>query len=162
MMSCGIPDKQWIDYLDQSLSCRERGELEAHFQFCEDCRSQLNIFRQIDRRLRIECGLVLQSAEHPGAEPPAYDKILEMLGVAAAAQKSVPERLWQARWVLALLCGPVTATRMIAAAESHAEISADTEPTGQKWSMFLRRLSYLTTEICGCSAGALIWAVSNE
>jgi Putative zinc-finger len=153
-MNCEILDALWTDYLDQALDSRDRQEIEAHLRICSGCRSQLDVMRQIDQRLRIECGIVLQSIDH--AFTPSPDRIL-----AALREGGVQERLWQVRWVLALLCGSNTATRIIEAAESHAEIPANTKPDEQKWILFLRRLSFLTTEICGCSAGELIRVVGE-
>jgi hypothetical protein len=160
---CGISNIQWTDYLDQSLS-RAQQEIDSHLHGCASCRSEFAALRQVDQRLRIECGLLLQSLEQSGlpAAPPR-ERILAVLrdGAFAANPDGVHERLWQVRWVLALLCGPHTATRIIASAESHANIPPNTKPTEQKWQPFLRRLSYLTTEICGCSAGELIRVVGQ-
>jgi Putative zinc-finger len=162
-MNCERLDTLWTDYLDQALSPRDCQETESHLRVCTDCRSQLNVMRQIDQRLRIECGIVLQSMQAGVLLTPSPDRILAALreGAAVANPKGVQERLWQVRWVLALLCGFNTATRIIEAAESHAEIPANTKPNEQKWMLFLRRLSFLTTEICGCSAGELIRVVGE-
>jgi hypothetical protein len=64
-------------------------------------------------------------------------------------------------WVLALLCGTHTAAKIISVAQSHAEIPANLAPSEQKWQAFLQRLAFLTTEICGRSAGELISAVGK-
>jgi hypothetical protein len=161
---CGISNIQWTDYLDQSLSARGQQEIESHLSVCVNCRSEFAALRQVDQRLRIECGLLLQSFEHAGLpEAPSRERILAVLrdGAMAANPKGVHERLWQVRWVLALLCGSNTATRLIGAAESHANIQPNTRPSEQKWPLFLHRLSYLTTEICGCQAGELIRVVGT-
>ena len=84
----------------------------------------------------------------------AGERILAALREASvvAAQPEVHERLWRVRWVLAMLCGPNTAGRIIDASGSTEE---------QNWLPFLRRLSFITTEICGCHAGDLILAVGK-
>jgi anti-sigma factor RsiW len=148
-MNCGISDTEWTDYLDQALSFRERRKIEAHLRHCAACRSELHALRQIDQRLRIECGLIRQSMNPPAAR----DRILAILQ--QSGSPATNDRLRKVRWVLALLCGSNTATRIIAAAESHSK------PDEQNWLLFLRRLSFLTTEICGSYAGELIWAVGQ-
>ena len=163
-MGCGISNVQWNDYLGGSLSARERQEIESHLRMCARCRSEVAALRQVDQKLRIECGLLLQSFEQSGLlETPSPDRIIDILrgGARAVNPNGVQERLSQVRWVLALLCGPHTATRLIGVAESHANIPPDTGPSEQKWPRFLRRLSYLTTEICGCQAGELIRVVGQ-
>jgi hypothetical protein len=100
----------------------------------------------------------------PGAiSAPSRESILAVLrdGAAVVNPQQVQERLWRVRWVLALLCGSNTAVGIIRAAETHAEIPGGAKPNEQKWLVFLRRLSSLTTEICGRAAGELIWAVGN-
>jgi hypothetical protein len=64
-------------------------------------------------------------------------------------------------WVLALLCGTHTAAKIISVARAYAEIGANLTPSEQKWQTFLQRLAFLTTEICGKSAGELIAAVGK-
>jgi hypothetical protein len=156
-MNCGISDAHWADYLDRSLPAREHQRIESHLRVCASCRSEIDVLRQVDQRLRIECGLARQAMDLPeDARMAAQIRFLAALkeGAAVAGQKGIHERLWRVRWVLALLCGSNTATRIIQAAESHAD-------SEQKWVPFLRRLTFLTTEVCGCSAGELIWAVGN-
>jgi hypothetical protein len=155
-MNCAQYDGQWTDYLDESLSYRERQDLESHLRGCINCQSQLDVLRQVDQRLRIECGLI-QQAIQPSEE--AQERVLAALRL--TTPKGVHERLWRVRWVLALLCGSNTATRIIQAAESHTDVSAAAKPSEQKWLLFLRRLAFLTTEVCGCSAGDLILAVGK-
>jgi anti-sigma factor RsiW len=160
-MNCENLETRWTDYLDQALPARERQETDSHLRVCTACRSRLEAFRQVDQRLRIECGIVAQSMEP--VRPMSLDKILTALreGAALSNPKRVEERLWRVQWVLALLCGSTTATRIIDAAECHAGIPANSGPNEQRWLPFLRRLSFLTTEICGCSAGELIRAVGE-
>lgn len=163
-MRCEISDRQWMDYLDRALPARERSQMESHLHVCASCRSQADVLRQIDQRLRIECGLARQAGELPaGAQAAAQARILTALKEEAALAdgNSVRERLWRVRWVLALLCGSNTATRIIQAAESHTKVSARMKPSEQKWLLLLRRLTLLTTEVCGCVAGELIWAVGK-
>jgi anti-sigma factor RsiW len=163
-MNCERLSALSTDYLDQALSRAQRRELESHLHACASCRSQLDAFRQIDQRLRIECGLVRQSLDQAGAvTTPSRDRILSLLkdGASVAMPKGVHERLWQVRWVLALLCGSNTATSIIDAAGSHAGVPANAELNEQRWAPFFRRLAFLTTEICGCSAGELIRAVGE-
>jgi hypothetical protein len=161
---CGISNVQWTDYLDQSLSARGQQEIESHLRVCASCSLEFAALRQVDQQLRIECGVLLQSFQQGGLpETPSGERILAILrdGAMAANPKGIQERLWQVLWVLAMLCGPHTATRLIGAAESHANIPPNTRPTEQKWPPFLHRLSYLTTEICGCQAGELIRVVGQ-
>lgn len=159
-MNCQLYDAQWTDYLDETLSFRARQDIESHMRVCADCRAQLQALRDVDQRLRIECGLIQQTLKPSEAvQIAARQRILAVLR--QTAPKGVHERLWRVRWVLALLCGSNTATRIIEAAESHTEVSAGARPSEQKWLLFLRRLSFLTTEVCGCSAGELIWAVGK-
>ena len=154
-MNCGISGAEWTDYLDQALPVRERRKIDAHLQVCAHCRAELENARQIDQRLRIECGILQQSIHLSAAsEAETLDRILAVLR--DRAPKGAHERLWRVRWVLALLCGSNTAIRIIEAAEIH---------TGGmkqgKWLPFLQRLSFLTTEICGSYAGNLIWVVGQ-
>jgi hypothetical protein len=159
-MNCTQHETEWTDYLDEALPYRMRQDVESHLRVCANCRAQLEALREIDQRLRIECGLIQQSIRpSEEAQAAAHERVLAALR--QAAPKGVHERLWRVRWVLALLCGSNTATRIIEAAESHTEVSAGSKPSEQKWLLFLRRLSFLTTEICGCSAGALILAVGK-
>lgn len=163
-MTCSISDSQWIDYLDNALSRSERQEIDSHLMVCSACCSQLTEFRQVDQRLRIECGEILQAMARSGVPPiPSTETIRATLRevAAVASPKRSQERLWQMRWVLALLCGSNTAVRIISAAESHANIPANTDPGEQKWLAFLDRLSFLTTEICGRAAGELIFALGK-
>lgn len=163
-MSCRISDTEWTDYLDNGLAARERQAVEAHLAACADCSSRLAEFRQVDQRLRIECGKVLKAIGESGViAVPSRESILAVLrdGVAVVNPQQVQERLWRVRWVLALLCGSNTAVGIIRAAESRAKIPGGAKPNEQKWLVFLRRLSSLTTEICGRAAGELIWAVGN-
>lgn len=162
--SCGISNIQWTDYLDQNLSARNQQEIESHLRMCAACNAEFAALRQVDQHLRIECGLLLQSFGRSGfRETPSRERILALLrdGAMAPNSKDATERLWQVRWVLALLCGPHTSTRLIGAAEAHANIPPNSGPSEQKWFSFLQRLSYLTTEICGCQAGELIRAVGQ-
>ena len=153
-------ETQWTDYLDEALSNRARQDIESHLRVCANCRGQFQVLRDVDQRLRIECGLIRQSIEpSEEARAAAQERVLAVLR--QAAPKGVQERLWRVRWVLALLCGSNTATRIIEAAESHTDVSAGAKPSEQKWLLFLRRLSFLTTEVCGCSAGELIMAVGK-
>jgi anti-sigma factor RsiW len=144
---------QWTDYLDGTLPARQRREIEAHLRDCPDCRSEAHALRQIDQRLRIECGLFGQSLDLQ-SQSATRERILAGFREAAAVAKQpeVHERLWRVRWVLAMLCGPNTAARIIDAAGNTEE---------QNWVPFLRRLSFITTEICGCHAGDLILAVGK-
>ena len=159
-MNCGISDTQWTDYLDQALPPSERQKIDAHLRVCASCRSELEALRQADQRLRIECGIIRQSIEvSEEAQTAARERILAILR--ESDPKSTHERLWRVRWVLALLCGSNTASRIIQAAETHAEAASDNKPSEQKWLLFLRRLAFLTTEICGSCAGELIWAVGQ-
>jgi len=163
-MSCELFDTEWTDYLDNALSTRERLEMDAHLRGCDDCRVQLSALQQVDRRLRVECGAILQTIEQSGAVPePSLDKLLAVLreGASATNRHGDQERLWRVRWVLALLCGMHTAARIISAAQSHAGVSSNLAPSEQKWQAFLQRLAFLTTEICGRSAGELIAAVGK-
>jgi anti-sigma factor RsiW len=163
-MNCERLNALSTDYLDQALSRAQRRDFESHLSVCTECRSQLEVFRQIDQSLRIECGLVRQSIDQACAvSTPSRDRILSILkdGSSVAMPKGVHERLWQVRWVLALLCGSNTATCIIDAAGSHAGVPANTEPGDQRWVPFFSRLSFLTTEICGCSAGELIRVVGE-
>lgn len=154
-MSCGISDTQWTDYLDRALSPREGQRIESHLRVCASCRAELAEWREVDQRLRIECGILQQSIDRR-AQAASRERIL-----AAFREKGVHERLWRLRWVLALLCGPNTATRIMDAAQSHANLQQDIKPTEQTWRLFLRRLAFLTTEICGSPAGELIQAVGE-
>ena len=151
--NCGFSDSDWTAYLDPSSSLPERRKLETHLRICAHCRSEFETLRRIDQRLRIECGLIQQSI-HLNAESQAAarDRILALLREPAA--KSAHERLWRVRWVLALLCGSNTATRIIQATEPHTR-------TEQEWPLVLRRLAFLTTEICGSYAGDLILSVGQ-
>lgn len=165
-MDCQLFDAQWTDYLDRSLSSSERQAMDVHLSECAECRAQLTAIEQVDRRLRLECGAILQAIDESGEVPsPPIENFLLLLrdGSAIASPKGMPERMWRLRWVLALLCGTNTAANMISAARSYAGTPANTNPGDQKWRPFLRRLAYLTTEICGRAAGELIWVVgSNE
>jgi hypothetical protein len=163
-MSCELIDSEWTDYLDNALPLRERLEMDAHLRVCEDCSVQLSALQQVDRRLRVECGAILQSIEQSGMVPePSIAKLLAVLkeGAAVATPKGTHERLWRVGWVLALLCGTHTAAKIISVAQTHAEIPANLPPSEQKWQAFLHRLAFLTTEICGRSAGELISAVGK-
>lgn len=152
-MNCGITEMHWTDYLDGNLPARQRREIESHLRDCAECRSESERLRQIDQRLRIECGLFRQSLD-VGLQTAAQERILAALREAAIAanRPEAHERLWRVRWVLAMLCGPNTAGRIIDAAGNTEE---------QNWLPFLRRLSFITTEICGCHAGDLILAVGK-
>jgi anti-sigma factor RsiW len=157
---CQRYETQWTDYFDEALSYRERQDLESHLRACPNCRAQVQLLRDVDQRLRIECGLIQQAVQPSDEEQAAVqERVLAVLR--QSAPKGTQERLWRVRWVLALLCGSNTATRIIEAAESHTEISVNPRSSEQKWLVFLRRLTYLTTEVCGCSAGELIWAVGK-
>ena len=159
-MNCGITGEQWTDYLDGTLPTTERRAFESHLRDCADCRSEAHSLRQIDRRLRIECGLFGQSLDLE-LQAAAQERILAALREASvvANRPEVHERLWRVRWVLAMLCGPNTAGRIIDAAGKGG--SAPASAGEQSWPPFLRRLSFLTTEICGCHAGDLILAVGK-
>jgi len=159
-MNCGITDTEWTGYLDQALSPSDRRRLDSHLRHCAPCRCEIDALRQVDQQLRIECGLLLQSV-HPAPESMAAGQQRILAALRQTTPKNTNERLWRVRWVLALLCGANTATRIIQAAESHADAGADCKPAEQKWLLFLRRLSYLTTEICGCSAGELILVIGK-
>jgi anti-sigma factor RsiW len=166
-MNCSISDAQWTDYLDGSLPARKREPIEAHLRICPGCRSEVEALRQIDRRLRIECGIALQAIDLRLDAQAAQSRILAALRDAAAFKEpatgapSAHQRLWRVRWVLALLCGSNTAARIVQAAASYAIVPASMAPSEQTWLAFLRRLAFLTTEICGCFAGDLIWAVGK-
>ena len=156
-MNCGISDTDWIDYLDQSLPFRDRQRIDAHLRACARCRTEFDAFRQVDHRLRIECGLLAQSADVPEeAQQAAAERFLSLLRESSPALSR--DRLWRVRWVLALLCGANTSARIIAAAEHQ---TGATRPTDQQWTLFLRRLAFITTEICGSYAGDLILAVGQ-
>ena len=155
-MNCVISDTEWTDYLDQTLSTRERQKIDAHLRICAPCRTELDILRRVDQRLRIECGLIRQST-HVSDE--SRERVLAALR--DTAPTGTHERLWRVRWVLALLCGSNTSARIIQAAESHAGVPSNVRPSEQKWQSFLGRLSFLTTEICGSYAGELIMAVGQ-
>ncbi len=158
--NCGISDSEWTAYLDPASSPRERQKLAAHLRVCAECRSELETLRRIDQRLRIECGLIQQSINLPAESQAATrESILALLRDGAA--QGAHERLWRVRWVLALLCGSNTATRIIQATESHTAPCVGQRHTEQEWLLFLRRLAFLTTEICGSYAGDLIWAVGQ-
>jgi anti-sigma factor RsiW len=164
MSDCEAFEAQWTDYLDDALPMRDRKAMNAHLSGCVECRTQLSLFEQIDRRLRLECGAVLQSINESGEiGAPPVEKILAALrdGAAIVNPEGQHERLWRVRWVLALLCGTNTAANIIAVAESHASVRVNPNPGEQKWLAFLRRLSVLTSEICGNAAGELIWAVGK-
>ncbi len=159
---CTKYDAQWTDYLDQTISFRDRQDLECHLRGCANCRAQLEALREVDQRLRIECGLMRQRIG--GSEDgriAAQERILILLREGSRAGARENERLWRVRWVLALLCGSNTAIRIIEAAESHVEGSAKDRGSEQEWLLVLRRLSFLTTEVCGCYAGELIRAVGK-
>lgn len=167
-MNCGISNSAWTDYLDGTLHARQRAPIDAHVRVCFHCRSEVDAWRQIERRLRIECGIARQAIYLPvEAQRSAEHAILAVVRQAEALHgttgesKGPQERLWRVRWVLALLCGANTATRIIQNAEKHAGVSAQVRPSEQKWLIFLRRLAFLTTEICGCFAGELIWSIGK-
>jgi hypothetical protein len=167
-MNCGISNSAWTDYLDGTLRARERAPIDAHVRVCASCRSEVDAWRQIERRLRIECGIAQQAMDLPvEAQKSAEKAILAAIGQAkelretTGESKGSQERLWRVRWVLALLCGANTATRIIQAAEKHAGVSAQVKPSEQKWLVFLRRLAFITTEVCGCFAGELIWSIGK-
>lgn len=165
-MDCRILETQWAEYLECGLSSRERQAIDLHLSDCADCRMQLSALQQVDRRLRLECGAILQAINASGEiSIPPIEGFLALLheSAATAQPKGIPERIWRLRWVLALLCGTNTAANMISAARSFAGTSGTPNPADQKWRAFLRRLAFLTTEICGHAAGELIWVVgSNE
>jgi hypothetical protein len=159
IMTCGISGTEWTDYLDHAMPVRERRKIDAHLLVCARCRAEFENAQQIDQRLRIECGILQQSIElsgqlSPVSEAETRDRILAVLR--DRAPKGAHERLWRVRWVLALLCGTNTAIRIIEAAETQTGGMKQS-----KWLPFLRRLSFLTTEICGLYAGNLIWAVGQ-
>jgi hypothetical protein len=157
-MNCGISDAEWMDYLDQALPYRDRQRIDAHLRICSPCRVGLDGLRQVDHRLRIEFGLIGQSIDiSPESQLLAGERLLTAIRESSPALAH--DRLWRVRWVLALLCGSNTAARIIAAAEIQTEAAANS--TAQKWPLFLRRLAFLTTEICGSYAGELIWAVGQ-
>lgn len=163
-MSCELFETEWTDYLDNALSTRERLEMDAHLRGCDSCRVQLSALQQVDRRLRVECGAILQSIEQSGAVPePSLERLFAVLreGAAVKNQHGDHERLWRVGWVLALLCGTHTSAKIISVAQAYAEIGANLTPSEQKWQAFLQRLAFLTTEICGKSAGELIAAVGK-
>jgi hypothetical protein len=155
-MNCVIPDTDWMDYLDQSLSFRDRQRIDGHLRACARCRAELDALRQVDQRLRIECGLLAQSVTLPEATQQAAENFLAILREGSPTMAH--DRLWRVRWVLALLCGSNTATRIIDAAQRQTETA---RPADQRWTLFLRRLAFITTEICGSYAGELIWAVGQ-
>jgi hypothetical protein len=155
IMTCGISGTEWTDYLDRALPVHERRKIDAHLLVCARCRAEFENARQIDQRLRIECGILQQSIQISAAsQAETQERILAVLR--DRAPKGVHERLWRVRWVLALLCGTNTAIRIIEAAETQTGGMKQS-----KWLPFLRRLSFLTTEICGSYAGNLIWAVGQ-
>jgi hypothetical protein len=163
-MNCGITGEEWTDYLDRALPAMERRRIESHLLGCADCRAEAESLRLIDQRLRIECGAFAQSfhVEPQGASP---ERIMSALREAAAVTGVADdhEKLWRVRWVLALLCGPNTAGRVIDCArrgDASRDGSCNDAPE-QGWVNFLSRLSFLTTEICGCHAGELILAVGK-
>jgi hypothetical protein len=163
-MNCRISDSLWTDYLEQSLSRRERQEIESHLLVCAGCRSDLAVLRQVDQRLRIECARIRHAYDVSAASlASAEERMLAILaqGARQAGVDTEQERLWRVRWVLALLCGSNTATRIIAAAESHVHAGAKADSSEQKWLLLLRRLALITSEICGRHAGDLIWAVGK-
>ena len=122
---------------------------------------ELEILSEIDRRLRIEGGILRDSLCVSDLPPAAArDRILQALREQRGPE-GVHERLWRVRWVLALLCGSNTAARIVAAAESHAGVPRGSKLCDRTWAVFLRRLAFLTTEICGCYAGELILAVGE-
>jgi hypothetical protein len=151
--NCGISDSDWTAYLDPSSPHRERQKLGVHLRVCAECRSELETLRRIDQRLRIECGLIQQSINVPAkSQAAAQERILAILQ--ESDLEGSHERLWRVRWVLALLCGSNTAARIIQATESQTRDE-------QEWPLVLRRLAFLTTEICGSYAGDLIRAVGQ-
>ena len=154
MNRCGISDIDWADYLENTASPRTRQEIESHLRACAPCRAEVESLRQADRALRIECGILRDAVDlRPVDEAAALERILAVLR--EHAPQTGNERLWRVRWVLALLCGHHTATKIILAAD------ADSAPTDGRWLPVLRRLSFLTAEICGSYAGKLIWAVGQ-
>lgn len=162
-MNCEMTDSRWTDYLDQALPARERREIESHLSVCAHCRSEMEMLRQVDQRLRIEFGIACAALPVPPVGAGPQERLLNILReeVGVPGPKRMQLRLWKVRWVLALLCGPNTATRIIEAAESHSKVSVNARPSEQAWLAFLRRLAFLTTEICGSYAGELIWSVGN-
>jgi anti-sigma factor RsiW len=160
-MNCGITGEDWTDYLDRTLPVRDRRRIDAHLLGCAACRSEAERLRHIEQRLRIDFGLLRQAVDGEmtaGAEQRIMAALRELPGMAKGPD--VHEKLWRVRWVLAMLCGPNTAGRVIDCARqaggSDSSLAAE-----QGWAPFLRRLSLLTTEICGCHAGELIIAVGK-
>jgi hypothetical protein len=152
-MNCRAASQHLTDHLDGSLPARESHVLERHLRDCESCRTEAEILRLIDRRLRIECGLFAHSLA-VGSQAAAQQRIIAALKEAANVlePQEFNERLWRVRWVLSMLCGPNTGARMIESAQNSKE---------EHWPAFLVRLSFLTTEICGRHAGELILAVGQ-
>jgi hypothetical protein len=160
-MNCGITGEEWTDYLDRTSSARARLRIDAHLRECAECRSEADRLRQIEQRLRIDFGLLAQTLDVE-LTAAAQQRIMAALPELPTMIKSadVHEKLWRVRWVLALLCGPNTAGRMI----DRARKAGGSDPAAaadQSWVIFLRRLARLTTEICGCHAGELILAIGK-
>ena len=159
-MSCGITGDQWTDYFDRVLPAVERRGIESHLLSCEPCRAEAKRVRLADEMLRNECGALVHSLKL--ASPSASrDRIIAKLRDSEGPPVEVREKLRRVRWVLAMLCGDNTAGRVIESAHCHAAAAVSTEVSEQSWLHFVRRLSLLTTEICGSDAGDLILAVAR-
>lgn len=159
-MSCSISGEQWTDYFDRALPPAERRGIESHLVVCELCRAEAERVRRADEMLRNECRALMHSLElaSPGAD---RDRIIAALRQSEDRPVEFREKLRRVRWVLAMLCGDNTAGRVIESARRHAQHSSPTEVWEQSWLPFVRRLSLLTTEICGSDAGDLILAVAR-
>ena len=159
-MNCAITGEEWTDYLDRTLPARERLRIDAHLRECAECRSEAERLRQVEQRLRIDFGLLAQTLDVE-LTAAAQQRIMAALPELPTMTKTadVHEKLWRVRWVLAMLCGPNTAGRVIDCARKGGSDPA--AAADQSWATFLRRLSGLTTEICGCHAGELILAIGK-
>jgi anti-sigma factor RsiW len=160
-MNCNISGSEWTDYLDGVLRHDKFDKVHRHVSTCAACSEKIQTMRDVEGRLRSECSLLLQRIR---VSETAMDASLRrILALADTGAQTVGAgeregRLWRVRWVLSLLCGSNTATRVIHAARP---VEASKEISEQNWQTFLDRLAALTTEICGHNAAKLIWLVGK-
>jgi hypothetical protein len=86
-MGCGKARKKFIAYLENSLSEKERSEVEAHLRSCPECEAELSDLSRLGRALRA-------AAPAPAEPPPGFASgIASSLRAPARAQ----EGLWWRR-----------------------------------------------------------------
>jgi hypothetical protein len=155
----GITPGEWEAYVEGKLNGAECDRLETHLTGClacwervEELRLATDLLRQTGAAARRS--LPLRDAELYAGLQQAFAKLHAAESAADAA--TIRHRLEALTKVLAVMCGPLTATQAlrVAAQRSAARTLARVSP--DNWDSFLTRLTSIATVMCGETGARLV------